>query len=233
MRERAVVVSVLAAIALLAIVVLVVFRFGRHDPSPPSLEDDPVAAIPGQILFADKEGCIVLAAASGAEREQLYCSAEVSWLSWIDEDTVAFSDYGKAPTTGRTEIDLATRETHATTNPTQFKTEVRESVNGEIATVEYSGAVYVSSGGTRTEIADFDVPENWGPTFVTWSPDGEWMLLQYTGPKDDASELWVVSRDGSVRGTLATGVQGWGPQTVSWWIDGKGYLPELFAQASR
>jgi hypothetical protein len=231
MKDRLVVAAVLGAIALLALVVVIVFRYSRHDPSPASLEDTPNAAIPGRVVFVDKDRCIVLAEASGASREELYCGGDISWVSWIDERTVAFDEYGKGmPSTGRTEIDIATRETRDTTNPTQFKTEVRESVNGEIATVEYSGEVYVSGGGSRTEIADFDVPENYGPTFVTWSPDGAWLLLQYSGPKSDGSELWVLSRDGVVRGTLATGMQGWGPQTVSWWVDGTGYLPELFAQ---
>lgn len=230
MKDRLLVAGVLGAIALLAILAVVVFRYGRHDPSPDSLEDTPNAAIPGRVVFVDSDRCVVLAEASGASREELYCGGQISWVSWVDEHTVAFSEYGKGVPTGRTEIDIATRETRETSNALQFKTEVRESVNGEIAIVDYSGEVYVSAGGSRTQIADFDVPENHGPTFVTWSPDGEWLLLQYSGPKSDGSELWVLRRDGSVSGTLATGVQGWGPQTVSWWIDGKGYLPELFAQ---
>lgn len=233
MRERAIVAGVLGAIVLVALLALLVFRYGRHDPSPPSLRDDPISQIPGSVLFVDTDGCIILAAASGAESEALYCSESVSWVSWIDQDTVAFMEYSKGPATGRTEIHISTGAIDETASPAQFKTEVRESVNGDIAFVEASGAVYVSSGGTRTQIADFDVPEDRGPNFVTWSPDGEWMLLQYNRPKGGTGELWVLSRDGNISGTLATGMQGWGPQTVSWWIDGKGYLPELFAQTGR
>jgi len=232
-KERLLVAAVLAAILGVALLALVVFRFGRHDPSPPSLRDEPAMDIPGQVLFVDDEGCVVQAAASGARFEELYCGGWVSWVSWIDEDTVAFSEYRGEPTAGRSELRLSTGEVEHTANPTQFKMEVPESVNGELAQVEYSGEVYIRSGGERREIADFDVPEGRPPVFVTWSPDGEWMLLQYTPPKGQGSELWVLSRDGSVSGTLATGVQGWGPQTVSWWIDGRGYLPELFAQIGR
>jgi hypothetical protein len=58
------------------------------------------------------------------------------------------------------------------------------------------------------------------PEFLTWSPDGEWVLVAYRA-KD---ELWVIRRDGSLAGTL-TGNASADPSVVSWWIDGKGALP--------
>lgn len=226
MKDRLVVAAVFVTIAVMGLGAVVVFQYGRHHPSPPSLEAEPNAAIPGRIAFVNDDRCVVVAEASGESREEVYCSDSIAWVSWIDENTLAVASY--AP--GRenvTEIDLATGKTRETEQPRRFKASSPESVHAEVAGIEYPGKVSVSSEGRRRVIATFDVPENRSPDFVTWSPDGEWLLLQYTAPKASASELWIVSREGATKGTLAKDALGWGPQIVSWWIDGSGYLPEL------
>jgi hypothetical protein len=55
-------------LALLAVVVVAVFAFGRHNPSPPSLQGDPRPEIPGEILYVDQDFCLVAAAASAVSR---------------------------------------------------------------------------------------------------------------------------------------------------------------------
>lgn len=226
MKDRLVAAAVFVAIAAIGAGAVLVFQYGRHHPSPPSLEDAPIAAIPGQIAFVNEDHCVVVADASGASRTEVHCADAISWVSWVDANTVAFASYAPGRETV-TELELTTGETRETEERSKFKAIVPESVNGEIAGVSYPNELYVSSEGKRRVIAEFDVPENWPPNFVTWSPDGEWLLLEYRGPKSSASELWIVSRDGSIKGTLAKDVIGWGPQTVSWWIDGAGYLPGL------
>ena len=93
------------------------------------------------------------------------------------------------------------------------------SPRGERIDYDRDGSIYRVSDGERAKIVDFDSRNHERPSLVTWSPDGEWLLLRY---KD---ELWIVKRDGSVRGTLAK-TRPW-PQEASWWIDGHGYLPRL------
>jgi hypothetical protein len=73
MKQRAVVAAVLGGLVAIIAVPLLIFAYGRHDPSPPSLEDDPVMAIPGTVLFFDEDGCVVEVAASGAQGSILTC----------------------------------------------------------------------------------------------------------------------------------------------------------------
>ena len=98
---------------------------------------------------------------------------------------------------------------------------------GESVSVDQrDGKVFRIVDGVRTEIADFDVREYGGPNVVTWSPDGQWILLQYYPPRnnDGRNELWILSRDGAISGTLATDARG---SPASWWIDGLGFLPAV------
>jgi len=62
-----------------------------------------------------------------------------------------------------------------------------------------------------------------GPNPVIWSPDGQWILLHYWG-RSDTTELWIVSRDGAIRGTLASHAGG---RAAAWYIEGAGSYPPL------
>lgn len=228
LRDRMVAASVLAALAALAVVVVLVFAFGRHDPSPPSLSKHPNAAIPGELVFVDNDGCIVRAAASGATREQAYClpSNVGGPIGWIDDHTVGIVIYDQRGAVLH-ELDLKTkteRDTGRIVSPGKVPIDAGGvSVNGESVSVDRDGAVFVVKAGERAKVADFDVAEYGGPQFTTWSPDGEWMVLQYF-PRhgDGGSELWILSRDGKTAGTIATNARG---QGVSWRIDGVGITP--------
>jgi hypothetical protein len=222
MRERLYVAGILAAIGLLAAVVIVVFALGRHDPSPPSLERNPNLSIPGRLVFVTGSGCIVVAEASGAAREDVYCSAlHIYQVTWVDENTIVFANPDARSGPGGTAIDLRTRESRPHAMPAlAFPSPV--SIHGEEVGVDQDGRVQISSQGRITTIAAFDTPRHVIPSVLTWSPDGEWILLEYYPPRSGGSELWIISRDGTVQGTLATGVRGSG---ASWWIDGYGFTP--------
>ena len=53
LNARLYVAAVIGGLLALAITIVLVFQFGRHDPSPPSLTDNPNAAIPGKILYVN------------------------------------------------------------------------------------------------------------------------------------------------------------------------------------
>jgi len=226
--------AIVAGLAAVAALVVVVFKFGRYDPSPPSLVDHPNPAIPGEILFVDKNGCISRAAASGATRSQVYCPGAGGFqVTWVNRDEIAFSRGNAAPTNKFpssavwVKLDLATKQTTDTTVPVDFSGPNLVSPRGESVAVESNGDVYLVAGGTRTKIVHFDVHEYRVPAFATWSPDGEWFLLTYWPARGNGQEVWVISRDGGTQGTLLRSPLVMGPPWFSWWIDGVGYSPEV------
>jgi hypothetical protein len=226
-RQRLLVVAVLGGLAAVVALVVVVLEVGVHQPSPPSLAEHPNPAIPGQILFVDEDGCIIRVAAAGQPREQLHCPGQgVFAVTWVDEDTAAFMRPQAGGPPSWVEIDLATR---ALTPARPASDPVRPpagfvSPSGETVRIGERGEVWIDSDRGSEQIADFDVPRYRGPGLATWSPDGKWILLRYSPPRGFREELWIVSRDGKTRGTLARDVTP-AASVASWWIDGFGYLP--------
>lgn len=219
MKTRAYVALIFAAVAAVAILVIVLLGIGRFDPSPPSLRSRPVPAIPGEILYVDADGCIIRARASGESREAVICPGpDTSIVSWIDGETIGWAEYSAGQPTW-TVLALGTRTITVSDTYAQPQPSSAVSPRGERAGFDRDGSLYRITDGERTKIFDFDGPEHRQPSLVTWSPDGEWLLLQYE------NALWIVSRDGSVQGTLAR-TRPWA-QGASWWIDGIGYLPTV------
>ncbi len=230
MNSRIYAAVVLGGIAILAITLVLVFQFGRHDPSPPSLTDNPNPAIPGKILYVNHRQCVEVVEASGASREEVYCFGREMYftrLYWRDANTFAYVQE-KAPSPVIVEVDIRTGNV---SEPTPISAPVYPGPpavgpDGTEALGEEGGVIVLVSGGQRTEIADFDVPDyNW-PQPMVWSPDGQWILIQYNPPRGGDAELWIIRRDGSMRGTLAKDALGWSGNSA-WWIDGVGSWPEL------
>lgn len=233
-RDRVYAVLVLGGVVTVALLVVLIFQFGRHDPSPPSLRSSPNPAIPGAIAYFDRDGCIIRADASGASRQEVYCEPanEPGFVSWVDAHTIAFARF-VSPAPVWVLVDIETRRVTEPGAPASlYKPSFppgsgTPSPLGETFTVDQrDGTVFRIVNGVRTKIADFDVREYGGPNLVTVSPDGYWLLLQYYPPRnnDGRSELWIMSRDGSVQGTLAKDARG---TPASWWIDGVGFLPAV------
>jgi hypothetical protein len=229
MRARLYVAAVLAGLAALVITILVVINYGRHDPSPPSLRDNPNPAIPGRIIYLDEDQCIIRIDASGAgPEEEVYCLSRneyVSGLYYVDPGTILFTraDYAGLRLF---ELDIearAVRDLGALPAPTKPVDTGAVSPTGEEVFGEYDGRIVLLKDGTRTTIADFDTNDYGGPTPVTWSPDGAWILLRYWG-RSNEMELWIISKDGQARGTLTKHASG---SPASWLIEGTGTYPPL------
>lgn len=223
MKTRLTVAGIIAGVAAVLVLVVIVVIAGRFDPSPPSLQSRPVPAIPGDILYVDQDGCIIRARASGETRERVTCVTDgPNAISWVDGDTIGFASgrFGQA----WTELDLQTGDERTSGLSPQRQPPNVVSVRGEHIDIDGEGSVYRIDGGERTKLFDFDGPRSRRPQFVTWSPDGDWILLRYE------EELWIISRDGSIQGTLAS-TRPW-PNESSWWIDGHGYLPRIDLQPS-
>ncbi|MCC7363483.1 MAG: hypothetical protein IT303_03855 [Dehalococcoidia bacterium] len=219
--------AILGGVLAMIVLVVVVIQFGRKDPSPPSLQDNPELAITGRIAYVNQDNCIVIAEASGASREEVYCQPQLEALTWVDADTLAFISFTPVERPAWVLLDLATRTTTRLGGVVNYgHLSAETSVNGEFASIN-EGEVLVAKDGQVRTIAEFDIPEYHWPQFLTWSPDGEWILLAYYGPRSEygQGELWIIRRDGSVRGTIATDYRGYSNLSASWYIEGRGYLP--------
>jgi hypothetical protein len=226
LRTRLWAAAIVAGVVAIAVLVVLVFKFGRYNPSPPSLVEHPNPAIPGEILYIDRQGCISRAAASGATRSQVYCpGAGASAITWVDRKTIAFTEFKSFAPPTWTKVDLESKQTTDTGISARLAGPNPVSPKGERVILEANGDVTIVDQDLRRVIAHFDIPAHRIPVLATWSPDGEWLLLAYWSQRGNAQELWVVSRDGNTKGTLAD-AQAMGPFAVSWWIDGSGYLPE-------
>lgn len=231
MRQRWVAAAALGGVAVLVAAAVVALQFGRRNPSPPSLADEPNPAIPGRVAYIDEDGCVALVPASGGEARRITCAIDRfgGALAWLDGETLAWVGFKGSPTATITRIDLATGQVTATSETATIAPgDVRGepiSVLGERARSDEEGRVTVSSGSDTTEVADFDVARYRQPIPVLWSPDGQWLLLEYYPPRENSAELWVISRDGRTRGTLLEATSSGGG--VAWYIDGVGGSPRL------
>ena len=231
MKQRLTIAAALGGVAILVAVAVIAFQFGRIDPSPPSLRDTPNANIPGEIVYMSDQTCLTRAAASGEAREEI-CHASLLYIgpfAWIDSNTIRTWSQGVIA-----DIDLDTGvRTPISTSSTGFeKYPPRPPVSPSGETVITDrGDIYVVGSGGNTKIASFDIGDTWMEP-ILWSPDGKWILIRWQPPRDADSELWVISRDGTVKGTLARDFQG---NWAAWRIEGVGTTPapdEMFTTAA-
>jgi ribosomal silencing factor RsfS len=217
------VVAVLGGIALMAVLAFAVFQFGLKNPSPPSLIDNPNSEIAGRIVYVNEDGCIIIAEASGESRREVTCVLEYAAVTWVDEGHVAYARFGQRTDWVLVDIETGEEEPFECSGCQPYVPPEPESITGERWVVVDGGDVWVEKDGERWEAFNFKGPEHEWPQVVTWSPDGEWLLVRYWGKE----EVWIVKRDGSFAGTLVTNLGQRGDPTVSWWIEGYGYLPDL------
>lgn len=221
LSQRLVTLAILGTVVLVIVGAIVLLRFGRHQPSPPSLEESPRLEIPGTIVFINDEGCVIIAAASGATRERLACGHD--WARFAEPDVIEYGRYASGlPSTAVRRVVSTGVETRITNSdgygPPPFRP---SSVDGAIADVEADGSIFVATAdGVRRLVYDCDCPEGHQPQPLFWSPDGGWLLMVYYG-NHDGTELWIIGRDGAVAGTLAKSTRG----QASWWIPTAGIAP--------
>ncbi|MGE3077206.1 MAG: TolB family protein [Dehalococcoidia bacterium] len=206
--------GVLAGLGVLAVLVVVVFAFGRRHPSPPSLTDNPRREIPGEILYLDREGCYIRTEASGASREKLICLPQLfpsDPLYWPDEQHAGVLQYEQGGPVLWT-IDLATgamQDTGKVISPATGKPSPPGLYGGAFApdgTYAYTddkGVLHLVADGENTSVTEFDTADYQQPHVILWSPDSQWMALNYYPSRGAGTELWIVSRDGAIKGTLA------------------------------
>ena len=230
-RQRLFVAGVFASFAVLLLLSVVIFQFGRRNPSPPSLQDHPNPAIPGEVIYLATNSCITRISASGANKQEIVCPGRVDYLARLDERAIVYGFY--FPSGGpATQRDLVTGQEavlDATMNPDKLFTPHtganQRSVLDEFITVDPDGSVYRSNSTEpgRTRIFDCDCANYRSPQFLTWSPDGQWVMVTYWKNDNAQQQLWIIARDGSFAGTLAAA----GPNAnASWFIEGKGVLPK-------
>ncbi len=219
MKTRLYVAAVAVAILALAAVLVAVVAIGIEDGSAfSSLSEEPNPAIPGEILYLNPSSCIISADASGASRDTVVCLGPekgAGRVSWVSRDVIGFEVYGpSAPSWS--EYDVRTGKTTETARVPVFTTDLRSS-RGDRVQFGDDGTVLVrpAEGGEDVEL--LGAADGWRPVqFVTWSPDGDWLLFLV------GEEIVIVSRDGTFEASLGKSYTA----SASWWIEGVGYLPE-------
>jgi hypothetical protein len=226
LRERLFAGGILLGVLLLLGVVGWVFLYGRLDPSPPSLRDNPQPSFPGEVLYVDNDGCIISARASGEEYREITCQREIDGVSWLSDGRIVYSTYGFGPARySWFVLDPATGQSERLDSTLSyweiFNPQPHQSPKGETYSFDGSGdVILVDRDGNLRTVFEYNGPDGYSPEFRTWSPSGDHLLVYYG--KDE--ELWVIAADGSAAGTLASGVR-WNQS--SWRIDGVGLLPEI------
>lgn len=210
MKPRLYVAGVFGGLALLVVVAVLVFAFGRSDPSPPSLTKHPRPEIPGEILYVNADACFVRVQASGASSTLLACVPQLvgGSMFWPEPDTAAFVRPIPGAETLWT-VDLATgaavdtgRTVSVGVPPFSGPFGGAHAPDGTYAYVDDSGDLIFLANGVRTEVTKFETPRYGPPQVVLWSPDSQWLLLRYYPRRANGPELWVISRDASIQGTL-------------------------------
>lgn len=224
MKQRMAGVAVIGGGVVLIAVLALVLAFGRKDPSPPSLVDEPEPSIQGQILYLSVDGCIIVADASGAERRELTCPVDATGVGWLDDGTVLYGTFAREPAWWVYDPETGDTEQIETGDPVYEvfgPPEPRSPVGENRATFDDEGSLLVLDPEPSV-VYEYDGPSGYQPGLVTWSPDGEWILVHYS--RDE--ELWIVARDGSVAGTIADDVR-FTNNIASWRIEEVGVLPEV------
>ena len=223
--------GIIAGLGLMAALAFVLLGPGRFDPSPPSLADNPDPAIPGQIAYLGWDNrCVRLVDASGANDRELSCpSGYYDFVAFLDARTVAVAGYKGERNPAWIAIDIETaKQTELGTHPAP-EPFFPDPTLGERVRVDDDGDVLaVEPDGSTRVIYEASYPEYYRPTPITLSPDGEWLLLQYSGPRANGIELWIVAMDGHMAGTVTDDAT-WGSIAASWWIDGFGAAPQIDA----
>jgi hypothetical protein len=132
-----------------------------------------------------------------------------SQLYWPEPGTAGIVRPDISTPTLRT-IDLVTGETTDTGKPIPFDPDNKGggifggaySPDGTFASVSEDGTLTLLSGGVRTNVTKFDSPKYSQPQVILWSPDSQWIVLRYFPRRADGPEIWIVSRDATIQGTL-------------------------------
>ncbi|MGE0601369.1 MAG: hypothetical protein AB7J35_18135 [Dehalococcoidia bacterium] len=207
--------GVLVGLAILVVLVVIVFAFGRRHPSPPSLTDNPRAEIPGEVLYLNRDGCFVRAEASGASSQKLVCLPQLypsDPLYWPDEQHAGVLQYEQSRIVLWT-IDLnsgAMADTGKVVSPASGKPMPpglyggAYAPDGAYAYTDDDSVLHVIAGNTNVSVTKFDTADYQQPRVILWSPDSQWIALVYYPNRAPGPELWIVSRDGRIKGTLTT-----------------------------
>lgn len=230
--ERRAIVSIVAAVSVLAVVTAIIFLFGVIPlPEFPSLADQPDPSIPGTVAYVefDDTPCLVTLPASGGDPDEVWCGRQyVEFPSWTADGLLVVLDYTQQPsyllidpTTG-TEVDRIPQTSQpGEPVPLPYPADGRQE-RPDGARVRADGlrggetSVVVRIDGTDQTILTVErAPSDYSFIEAQWSPDGAWVLVS-----DSEGRLLIVGADGTPGArVLVDGLQPYGAQ-AAWYIPG-------------
>jgi Tol biopolymer transport system component len=231
--SRKVLTSVIASVVVIGVVVGLVLVFAIIPlPTFASLVDEPDTSIPGTVAFSQWDNgdlCIwTVDAAGGEEPHEVLCDGNIGFADflpgWTAEGMLLVQDFRGESQAFRV-IDPETGTTLNRVTMDQTDTP-RDPVGRDLYTAPDGSEVYTendpgsprvvvqSPTGVDRTILEVEGPKDYSFNQATWSPDGEWLLVQ-----DSEGRLLILAAQGDPNPRiLVDDSDGWSP--ASWFIPG-------------
>jgi hypothetical protein len=231
--SRKVFISVVASVVVIGLVVGLVLAFAIIPlPDFPLLADDPDPAIPGTVAFARWENdglCISTVPAGGGDEREIICEQNIGFgeftAGWTPDGLLIVEEFRPNgewfrlvdPDTAETVERVGFQQTSLGREPIPIR-KFEENADGLTLLVEGPRGeprleVY-GNGSVERTILSVDGPADYWFNSASWSPDGEWILLQ-----DSEGRVLIVSPDGDPNARILTDdVDSW--MAASWYIPG-------------
>ena len=231
--QRKVITSVVASVVVVGVVVGLVLAFAIIPlPEYPLLSDQPDSSIPGTVAFArwEQDGqCISTVPAGGGEEHLVICEDNIGFgefaPGWTAEGLLVVEEFRPSgesfrlidPDTGDTVERVPFEQTQVIREPIRINA-FAESRDG--LSVEVDGSrgeprlVIYGEGTAERTILSADGPADYWYDWATWSPDGNWILVN-----DSEGRVLVISPTGDPNPRiLVEDIDSW--MAASWFIDG-------------
>ncbi len=231
--SRKVLTSVIASVVVIAVVVGLVLVFAIIPlPTFASLADEPDASIPGRVAFSQWDNgdlCIwTVDAAGGEEPHEVLCDTDIGFADllpgWTPEGMLLVQEFRGESQAFRV-IDPETGTTLNRITGDQVDTS-RDPVGRDLYTAPDGSEVYTeqdpgsprvvvqSPTGVEHTLLEVEGPKDYSFNQATWSPDGEWLLVQ-----DSEGRLLILAAQGDPNPRiLVDNSDNWSP--ASWFIPG-------------
>ncbi len=231
--SRKVIVSIVASVVVVGVVVGLVLAFAVIPlPDYPSLAENPDSTIAGTVAYARWDNgdlCISTVAAGGGESREVLCDRNIAFgefaPGWTPDGMLVVQDYSPSsdvfrvidPETGDTVDRVPLDMDKRAVEPYRMDQYAPASDGSTVFAEDNRGSVRLvvrSPNGAERTILEAEGPKNYWFEWSSWSPDGEWILVQ-----DSKGRIIVIAAEGDPNARiLVEGVDGW--MSTFWYMPG-------------
>jgi len=229
--ERRAIVSIVAAVSVLALVTVIIFVFGVIPlPNFPALADQPDPSIPGTVAYVThgRDSCMYTVPASGGPAQDVWCGQYADVPGWTPDGLLVVTDYFAEPVyvlidpaTG-SEVDRVRIGTGSDGGPEPYRYDLRrQRPDGAVVFTDWKGdgaatvRVRFADGTERTILSIADAPRDYNFPDAQWSPDGSRLLIS-----DSAGRLIIANVEGEANPRVVAHDQETWANNAAWYIPG-------------